>query len=64
MSQTIVARASNLPIATLEAVRAEYKALAAQEGKKCRIVFRGPRLGRTRVSTRKKDAVGFSVYFV
>jgi hypothetical protein len=55
---------SNIEIAQLETVRTHYKEIAKVQGKKCRIVFRGPRLGMTRVSTRKKDATGFSVYFV
>lgn len=69
MIQSIV---SNLPISCLESARETYKALAALQGRKIRIRYRGPRrknsTGRTsyagKLTCLKKDARAFSVYFV
>jgi hypothetical protein len=59
----IVAYASNLPIAELETARTKYKFIAALQGKKVRIRFRGPRRDTMRLYCLKRDAVRFSVYF-
>lgn len=64
MIRTVQAVASNLPISELETIRSQYKVWAAIQNKRVRIVYRGPRYDMMRLSTRKKDAVGFSVYFV
>jgi hypothetical protein len=68
MTQAIV---SNLPISELESARKTYKFLAALEGRKIRIRYRGPRRkslsGRTsyagQLTCLKEDACAFSVYF-
>ncbi len=60
----VVAIASNLPIADLEAVRPRFSLLAKLAGKKLRIRFRGPRYDSMALHCRKKDARAFSVYFV
>jgi|LakMenEpi03Aug12_release.lakeMendotaPanAssembly.Ray.scaffolds.fasta_scaffold324035_4 hypothetical protein len=68
----ILARATNLPIEHLESLKQFYKVLAALEGKKVRIRYRGPRRkypsGRISYEGKndclKKDAKAFAVYFV
>lgn len=55
--------ASNIPIAELETVRAQYKLIAKSMGKKVRIRYRGPRHDSMRMTCLKKDAKAFSVYF-
>lgn len=62
-TQTVRAVASNLPIADLEIYRNQFRTLALLQNKKMRVVYRGPRYDLMRLSTRKKDAVAFSVYF-
>lgn len=59
----MTAVANNLPIADLESVRKQYKILAALQGKRMRIRFRGPRYDAMRLTCLKKDARAFSVYF-
>ena len=54
---------SNLPISQLDVVRKQYKQEAKLVGKKVRIRYRGPRFDWMKLTTLKKDAVGFSVYF-
>ena len=54
---------SNLPISQLDVARKQYKQEAKLVGKKVRIRYRGPRFDWMKLHTRKKDAVGFSVYF-
>ena len=48
---------NNIPIKHLEKVREMIKPLSG-----LRIIFRGPRYDYNRASTRKADAVRFSVY--
>jgi hypothetical protein len=54
---------SNLPISQLDVAWKQYKQEAKLVGKKVRIRYRGPRFDWMKLTTLKKDAVGFSVYF-
>jgi hypothetical protein len=63
MTQNVVAVASNLPITELETARRHYKFLAALQGKKMRIRYRGPRYDSMRLTCLKRNARAFSVYF-
>ncbi len=56
--------ASNLPISELESARKTYKFLAALEGKKIRIRYRGPRYDSMALTCLKRHARAFSIYFV
>lgn len=56
--------ASNLPIDKLDALRPMFRTWAKLQGKKMRIRFRGPRHDLMRLTTLKRNAVGFSVYMV
>ena len=61
--KTAVSVVSNLPISQLDVARKQYKQEAKLVGKTLRIRYRGPRYDGMRMTTLKKDAVGFSVYF-
>ena len=61
--KTAVSVVSNLPISQLDVARKQYKQEAKLVGMKVRIRYRGPRRDWMKLTTLKKDAVGFSVYF-
>lgn len=71
MLKTVQSVVANLPIAELETARKQYKILAALQGKRAVVRYRGPR--RKAISGRvsflgqltclKQDAKTFSIYY-
>lgn len=54
----------DLPIQVLDLVKPTIRRMESLTGRKCRVIYRGPRPdGHHQSMTRKDDAVRFGVYF-
>lgn len=54
----------DVPIQCLDKVKPTIRRVEALSGKKCRVIYRGPRPdGHYQSTTRRADAVRFAVYF-
>lgn len=53
----------DIPIQCLDLVRPTMRRIEGLSGRRCRVIYRGPRPDRYQAMTRKADAVRFAVYF-
>ena len=53
----------DIPIQCLDLVRPVQRRIEQLSGRRCRVIYRGPRPDRHQATARRADAVRFALYF-